>query len=327
MAAIDSSPDFSVVVPIYDEVETIEALFARLTAVADGLRGSVEFIFVDDGSNDGSAELLDDLTERDPRVVVVHLSRNFGLQPAIAVGLENTKGDAVVVMDGDLQDPPELIPELAERWRDGYDVVHAVRRSRAERGIKRWLISMFYRLLSVTNLEGTLYNAGNFSLIDARAVRTLQEMPERNRYFPALRVWIGFRQSTVEFDRLERHEGHPSQDLKRLVRLGFDALFGFSYAPLRIATAIGVVSAIGALFLTAVVVALKLFTDRAVLGWASIMTAILFLGAVQLIVIGILGEYVGRTHDEVTGRPYYIVDRISRQSDGHSQTRPDDGSS
>ena len=302
-------PYLSVVIPIYNEEQTLPELRRRLVEVLEGLGERFEVILVDDGSRDGSPGLLAAMNAGDARFKVLTLARNFGHQTALSAGLDHAGGEAVVLMDGDLQDPPELIPELVAKWEEGYEVVYAVKERRPEGWLKRACFRLFYRMLGqLSNVQLPL-DAGIFSILDRRTVELLRSMPERNRYISGLRAYAGGRQTGIRFARAARYAGAPRQTPRKLVRLALDALFSFSYVPLRLATYVGFgVSGLAFVVLVGVL-ALKLFTERALIGWASVMTALLFLGGVQLLTVGIIGEYIGRIFDEVKGRPYYIVER------------------
>lgn len=300
-------PLLSVVIPIKDEIETLPELCRRLADTLDGELSDSEVVFVDDGSRDGSREWIAERHAADPRFRMVVLSRNFGLQAAVTAGLAHASGRAVVLMDGDLQDPPEVLPELVARWRAGHDVVHTVKATRREAWPRRLAFRAFYALIRALSKTELPVQAGLFSLMDRRVVDQLRGMPERDRYLAGLRSWVGFRQTSVEYDRDPRFAGRPRQSLGSLSRLALDGIFSFSDVPLRFATLFGTVVSVAAFLLMATVVYLKLFTDRAILGWASLMSSTLFLGGVILLTIGIIGEYVGRIYDEVKRRPLYIV--------------------
>jgi glycosyltransferase involved in cell wall biosynthesis len=302
-------PSLSVVIPIFNEETTLPELRRRLATVLEALAPDFEVVFVDDGSSDSSAGLLAAMSAEDPRYKILTLSRNFGHQTALSAGIDHASGAAVVLMDGDLQDPPELIPDLVAKWREGYDVVYAIKGKRKEGVLKRAGFRLFYRMLSrLASVELPL-DAGIFSIMDRRTVEILRSMPERNRYISGLRAYSGGRQTGIRFERGARYAGAPRQTTRKLARLALDALFSFSYVPLRLATYVGLgASAIAFAFL-ATVLYFKLFTDLAITGWASVMSAVLFLGGVQLVTVGIIGEYIGRIFDEVKGRPYYVIDR------------------
>ena len=302
-----------IVIPLYNERDLLPELIERIDAAADALAAwSVQVILVDDGSRDGSRAWLANLEARGDRYRVLLLSRNFGHQAAITAGINEAQGDAVVIMDGDLQDPPELISQLVERWEAGADVVRAVRRSRAESGPRAWGFTLFHRLLHrVTDLpdEG---DTGVFALLDREALQALRSLPERHRFLPGLRSWIGFRQERVEFDRPDRATGKPRQSLWRLASYALDAFFSFSYKPLRFMTLAGlVISTLGFALASVFVVRRLLKYEIADIGFTTLVTLILFLGGVQLICFGVLGEYVARIYDEVKARPLYVVQRRS----------------
>ncbi|HUI09558.1 MAG TPA: glycosyltransferase family 2 protein [Bacteroidota bacterium] len=302
---------YSVIIPVYNEEQTIPELYARLAAAASPLDAPVEIVFVDDGSRDRSYELLASLHGRDARVKVLRLSRNFGHQIAISAGLEAAQGDAVVLMDGDLQDPPELLPAMVNRWKEGFAVVYTVKKSRRENPLKRFAFTSFYRILHTLSSIQIPMDAGNFSLLDRRVVDVLRAMPERNRYISGLRAWAGFPQTSVAYDRDPRFAGKPQMSLGRLVHLALDGIFSFSNVPLRLAIYIGLLTAALAFAGALYVVYAKLFTDRAILGWASTILSVLFVGGMILVTLGVIGEYISRIYEEVKKRPLYVVrDRI-----------------
>lgn len=317
----DGSPQLSIVVPIKDEIEILPELTRRLTAVIDDQMPDAEIVFVDDGSMDGSARWIAEKHAEDPRIKLVRLSRNFGHQAAVTAGLAHARGKAIVLMDGDLQDPPELIPTLVRKWREGNEVVHTVKIRRQESLARRIAFRAFYRMIRSLSSETDLpLQAGLFSLLDRRVVDELNIMPERNRYLAGLRSWVGFRQTAVDYERDARYAGTPRVSVMRLFRLAFDGIFSFSNLPLRLATLLGLVVSLAAFLLMATILYLRLFTDRAILGWASLMTSILFLGGVILVTIGIIGEYTGRIYDEVKRRPLYVVaERMGLESDASEQ--------
>jgi dolichol-phosphate mannosyltransferase len=266
-----------------------------------------ELVIVDDGSTDATPLILDTLSGEDPRVGVVHLSRPFGHQAALSAGLDHAQGDVIVTLDADLQDPPELIPEMVERWREGNDVVIAVRRTR--RGEPAWrmaMIRLFYRLFGRAVGSEHAENAGDFRLCDRRALNVLLAMPERSRYLRGMARWIGFRQTTVPYDRDERFAGETKYPLRKLIRLALDAVASFSDAPLRLASYFGLVIA-GVAFCGLPLAIAARIAGLYVPGIASVVIIVLFLGGIQLITVGIIGEYVGRIYQEVKRRPLYVV--------------------
>jgi glycosyltransferase involved in cell wall biosynthesis len=310
---------YSIVIPVYNEVEVLPSLYTRLTRVMEGLVEPYEIIFVNDGSNDGSLPLLRDLRAGDERVKLLGLSRNFGHQLAITAGLDHSSGQAVVVMDADLQDPPEVIPQLVDQWRKGYDIVFAVREKRRGEGLfKRATAALFYRLLRRLTSTEIPVDAGDFRLMSRKAVDTLKSTRERSRFIRGLSGWIGFQQTSVPYVRDVRYAGTTKFPLKKMVRFAFNGLLSFSSVPLQMASYLGfVVSSVSFVYI-AYAVWLKLFTNHTILGWTSVMVAVLFLGGVQLLCLGIIGEYIGRIYDEVKQRPLYIIDEV----DGLDQRSP-----
>jgi dolichol-phosphate mannosyltransferase len=306
-----SHPVFSIVVPIYNEEEVLPELYRRLTGAMDAQGETYELVFVNDGSRDRSLELLRALADGDSRLKVIDFARNFGHQAAITAGMELATGDAVVVIDADLQDPPEVIARLAEKWRAGYEVVYAVREKRQGDSLfKRSTAAAFYRLLRrVTSVDIPL-DTGDFRLMDRRAIEAFKGLRERHRFVRGLVSWIGFRQTGVSFVRDERHAGVTKYPLRKMLKFAFDGLTSFSFAPLQLATYSGFVTAFTAFLGILWVVWVKLFTTEALPGWASQIVCTLLLGGIQLISLGIIGEYIGRIYDEVKGRPLYITREI-----------------
>lgn len=301
------APVISVVVPMLNEAENLAALHGRLTQVLSALQLPYELIMVDDGSTDGTYEGLCRLHARDPRLKCLRLARNFGHQAALTAALAHATGQAVIVMDADLQDPPEVIPDLLDRWRQGFDVVYAIRRHRKEPIAKRLAYAFFYRLLHRVAAVDVPLDAGDFCLMGRRVVEQLNALPERNRFVRGLRTWVGFRQTGVEYEREARHAGRSQYGFWKLVRLAVDGLVSFSYVPLRVASTVGFFVSLGSLLVGLYYLALRLAGHREPAGFAGIIISVLFLGGVQLITIGIMGEYVGRIFDEVKHRPVYIV--------------------
>lgn len=297
----------SVVIPVFNEEETLDALRVRLEKTLDELGEPYEVLFVNDGSSDRTEHLVREFHEANPRLKLLNFSRNFGHQVAVTCGLDHASGQAVVVMDGDLQDPPEVLPDLVKRWREGYDVVYAVRQDRKENVLKRAAYTTFYRLLhSVSYLDIPL-DSGDFSLVDRRVVDVLCSMPERNRFVRGLRTWVGFRQTGYEYSREARFAGESKYNMTRLLSLAFDGLVSYSYVPLRLVSNVGLgVSAVALLYMGYLLMAWTI-GDRAIEGWVSTVVIMLFLGGVQLLSLGVIGEYVGRIFEEVKRRPQYIV--------------------
>jgi dolichol-phosphate mannosyltransferase len=295
----------SVVAPMYNERDGAREFVARTLGALEGY--PLELILVDDGSDDGTGEELDALADGDPRVKVVRLSRNFGHQTALTAGLDHAGGGAVVMMDADLQDPPEVIPELVTRWRQGVDVVYAVYRTRVgETRFKVASARLFYRLMSRLAQVDLAPDAGDFRLLDRRALDAVLAMRERNRFLRGMTVWVGFTQAAVEYERDARFAGETKYTLRRMVRFSLDAIASFSQLPLQIATMLGFVfSAVAFIGLPAVIVAR--FAGVYVPGISTLLFVVLLLGGIQLITVGLIGEYVGRIYDEVKGRPLYLV--------------------
>jgi dolichol-phosphate mannosyltransferase len=304
--------ELSVVVPMFNEEEMVPAFHAEVTRVLKGAGVSFEVIYVDDGSRDGTLDKLRALQAADPAVRVLSFSRNFGHQAAMSAGLDAAAGRAVAIMDGDLQDPPALLPAMMEKWREGFDVVYAVRRSRdGETLFKRFTAHVFYRFLRAAAGIDLPVDTGDFRLVDRKVVDALRALPERNRFLRGLVSWIGFRQTGVPFDRPARAAGETKFSLWKMVRFAVDGITSFSVLPLRLVTATGFLCAGISAVLLGWALYVKLFTDQGVQGWTSIMGVVLFLGGVQLLSVGILGEYVARLVDETKRRPLYLIrDRL-----------------
>jgi glycosyltransferase involved in cell wall biosynthesis len=299
----------AVVVPIYNEEDNLPELSRRLADACGRIEGARwQVIYVDDGSTDKSVAIIMEQHRADPRFTLLQLSRNFGPYPALSAGLAHADADAVVTIDGDLQDPPEVIPDLVACWRSGGQVILAARRSRQDRGIRRIGAEMFHRIFGVLNDFHVPANTGIFGLLDRQAVEEFNRLPERNRYVPGLRYWIGFDRRVVYYDRLDRAHGAPKQSLRRLIHLALDSIFSFSYKPLKLMMVAGLgISSVA--FLVAVMYMAKrlLGYETAPLGFTTLVTLIGFLGGIQLIAIGLIGEYLGRIYDEVKQRPLYII--------------------
>lgn len=299
---------YSVVAPVYNEVEILPELRRRVGEVMDRLGEPWELVLVNDGSSDGSWESMRDMARTDPCVRVIGLARNFGHQIAVTAGLDHAAGDAVIVIDADLQDPPEVMLELIEKWREGYEVVYAVRSERVgESWFKQVTAKLFYRLVySITDVKIPL-DTGDFRLLDRKVVEALKHMRERHRFIRGMTSWVGFKQTGVAYKRRARFAGETKYPLRKMIRLAINAITGFSYFPLQLATYFGFVCAAVSAASIPVVVYLRLFGHEALTGQATTLIAVLFLGGVQLISLGIIGEYLGRIYDEVKGRPLYVV--------------------
>ena len=298
----------SVVVPAYNEEQSLAEFHKRLSAVLDGVDGASEILYVNDGSSDDTLALLNTLRESDPRVGIVDLSRNFGKEIALTAGLDHARGEAVVVIDADLQDPPELIPEFIERWKQGYDVVYAQRASReGESWLKKLTAHVFYRLIQRISRVRIPADTGDFRLLSRRAVEALKRLPEQHRFMKGLFAWIGYAQVAVPYHRDRRFAGKSKWSYWRLWNLAVEGITSFTIAPLKIATYAGLFTALAAFVYGLVIIYKTLVYGNPVAGYPSLMAVILFLGGVQLMTIGIIGEYLGRMFDETKGRPLYLV--------------------
>jgi dolichol-phosphate mannosyltransferase len=304
------TPTFSIVAPVYNEETTLPYFYHRVVKVMESLGEPFELILINDGSQDGSYHVMRRLREDDPRVRVIDFSRNFGHQVAISAGLDYARGAATVIIDSDLQDPPEVIPELVARWRDGAEVVYAQRARRAgETRFKLLTAAAFYRLIRRLAAIDIPPDTGDFRLVDRRVVGALRATREHRRFMRGLAVWVGFRQEAVRYERHERFSGTTKYPLQKMIRFSIDAITGFSYVPLQLATTLGF--ALAGLSILGIVIAglLRIF-HGAIVGQASTLILVLFLGGIQLIFLGIIGEYLGRIYDEVRNRPLYIVREV-----------------
>lgn len=299
---------YSIIAPIYNELENIPELYRRVREVMESIKEPWELILVDDGSIDGSTDAICELAQKDRCVRPVIFARNFGHQIAITAGWDYARGDAVVIIDADLQDPPELILEMAKKWKEGYEVVYAVRAEReGESWFKLWTASLFYRLIyRITDVKIPL-DTGDFRLMDRKVVNVLKQMRERHRFPRGMSAWVGFKQIGVEYKRAARRAGETKYPFRKMFRLALNAITSFSYFPLQVATYFGFASAGIAILAIPPVIYLRITGSQAFFGQATTLIAVLFLGGVQLISLGILGEYIGRLYDEAKGRPLYIV--------------------
>lgn len=304
---------YSFVVPLYNEEETLPELVRRLGAIADLLKMPTEIVLVNDGSRDGSIDLLRQFQQQDSRICYINLARNFGHQIAVTAGLNFVRGDMVVILDADLQDPPELIPEMIAKWRSGYQVVYAQRVSRSQESwSKRGFAYVFYRLLNQLSDVEIPTDTGDFCLLDRSVVNVLNQMPERTRYLRGLRSWVGFRQTAVTFSRDPRFAGDVKYTFRKSLRLALNGIVSFSQVPLRLAMYVGLLAAVVALLMALLILYWRIFVPNSPLtGFTMILVAIFFLGAVQLVSIGILGEYIGRIYEEVKGRPLYTIAEVA----------------
>lgn len=304
-------PVLSVVVPVFNEEENLLILYSRLSSVLKQTEPEYEIIFVDDGSRDGSLALLHQIADQDDRVTVIELARNFGHQVAISAGIDHARGQGVVIMDADLQDPPEVLPRFIEKWREGHDVVYAIRTERKEGFLKRTAYALFYRLLQrIASIEIPL-DAGDFCIMDRKVVDILVCMPERNRFVRGIRSWVGLDQVGVEYARQARYAGKPKFTFSRLMFLAMDGLISFSYIPLRMITLLGFGVSFISILLAIGYTIQKLTRGLTPPGFATTVVAIFFLAGIQLITIGVIGEYVGRIFEEVKRRPLYVIRRVT----------------
>lgn len=309
-----SRPTLSVVIPVFNEQENLPVLYARIIAEVEKVEPDFEILFVDDCSRDNSLDYLRELSNHDPRVGVISLARNFGHQIAISAGLDQARGNAVVVMDADLQDPPEVIGEFILKWREGHDVVYAIRERRKESWFMRMAYAGFYRLLQrVANIEIPL-DSGDFCLMDRRVVDLLVNMPERNRFVRGIRSWVGLDQIGLPYERQARYSGRTKYSYYRLVTLALDGLVSFSYLPLRVISIVGILVSVISVILALGYTVQKLTVGLNPPGFATTVVAIFFLAGIQLITIGLIGEYVGRIFEEVKRRPLYVIRQVIRKT-------------
>jgi polyisoprenyl-phosphate glycosyltransferase len=303
------------VIPIYNEEENIREMYRRIVEVIEKLEGETEVILVDDGSSDHSLHFIREIHQRDRRIRYISFARNFGHQIAVTAGLNFVRGKVTIVMDADLQDPPELILDMLEHWRQGYQVVYAQRISRKkENWFKRFMAYSFYRILRILADVDIPADTGDFCLMDKQVVDVLNSMPERNRYIRGLRAWVGFRQTSVQFERDPRFAGKEKYTFGKSLALAINGIVSLSKMPLKLATYLGTISAIVALLMIVMVLYWRLFNlATPLIGYTLITIALFFLGSVQLLCLGILGEYIGRIYEEVKGRPIYTVKEISNR--------------
>ena len=303
-------PFLSIVIPVYNEEEVLPLLLERLRRLLDALPGGAEAWFVNDGSQDHSSEILVQEAQRDPRIMVLELSRNFGHPIAITAGLDHAEGDAVVVMDADLQDPPEIIPQLIARYREGFDVVHARRSARHdETAVKRFSARLFYKIMRLTTDHPPEIDVGEFRLMSRDVVASLRIFRERHRLVRGLVKWLGFRQTTLDFERPGRAAGVTKYPFAKMLRLSWDAMTSFSVAPLRVATLLGAAALLLAVALSAYALYARFVLALALPGWTALGLLNLFSSGVVLLSVGVIGEYVGRIFEEVKGRPLYVIQR------------------
>lgn len=296
----------SVVIPVFNEEKNIPILYRRLKKTLNKISPSHEIIFIDDGSKDNSLKNLLRIRSKDKKVKIISFSRNFGHMPAVAAGIKHSYGKKVVIMDADLQDPPEVITEMWKKSKEGYEVVYGIKEKRKENFTKRFLFKMFYRVMNSISAYKMPLDSGTFSMVDQKVISILASLPEKNKYLSGLRAWTGFRQTGVIYERGKRFSGKETS-LRKLIKLALDGMISFSYVPLRAASLIGFICAGLAIIAIIVVIFLKIFFGWGLIGWASTMTTILLVSGVQLITLGIIGEYLSRIYDEVKSRPEFII--------------------
>jgi dolichol-phosphate mannosyltransferase len=310
-------PLYSIVIPLYNEEDVAGECIRRVTAVCEKLDGSYEVIFVDDGSEDSTREIIGKACAENPALKLISFSRNFGHQVAITAGMDHSSGDAVIVMDADLQDPPEVIPSLIEKYKEGYDVVYAVRSERkGETALKRWTSKAFYRFLRYMCSIDIPVDTGDFRLISRKVCDVMKTLTERNRYVRGLVSWVGFKQTAVEYVREKRFAGETKYPLGKMIKLSIDGITSFSSKPLTMSKNLGYITAAAGFIYMIVVLIQKFILDRTVQGWASLAVLILIIGGAQLIMLGVIGEYIARIFDESKNRPLYIIeDKINFNGD------------
>jgi len=307
------NPRISIAIPAFNEADVLPELLERVGSLLDDLPGGPhELVIVDDGSTDDTLAILQRASTRDDRILVVALARNFGHQPALTAALDHVTGDVAVVMDADLQDAPEVIPRMLQHYREGYDVVYAQRASRPEGPFLRACYLLFYRTLAALAEVRLPLDSGDFALLSRRVVLHLRQMPEHHRYLRGLRTWVGFRQLGLPVDRQPRASGSSKYGLLRLVKLATDGLFAFSTIPLRVASAIGATAIAACSLFALYAIYAKLVLHRSPQGFTALFVAVTFLAGVQLLFLGVIGEYLGRVYEEVKGRPLYVVERLVR---------------
>jgi len=299
---------YTIIVPVYNEEEVIQETYRRLTRVMESINEPYELLFVNDGSRDQTGEIISAFARADERIRLLDFSRNFGHQIAITAGMDHARGNAIVIIDGDLQDPPELIPQMIEKWREGYEVVYAQRTQRkGETLFKKWTAALFYRVLGTMSEVKIPVDTGDFRLIDRKVCDALINIREKNRFVRGLVSWVGFRQTALEYVREERFAGETKYPLRKMLRFSLDGITSFSYKPLKLAMYLGfVVTSLSFVYLL-ISLAQKLFTASTSTGWAPLIACLMFLNGVMLVFFGILGEYIGRIYDESKNRPLYIL--------------------
>lgn len=299
---------YSIIIPVYNEEAVVQETYSRLTRVMQVIGEPYELLFINDGSRDRTAEIIEGLAKSDNCVRLLDFSRNFGHQIAITAGMDYARGDAIVIIDADLQDPPELIPQMIDKWKEGYDIVYAQRSKRkGETLFKKWTAALFYRALRMLTEVDIPLDTGDFRLIDRKVCDAMRGIREKNRFVRGLVSWVGFRSCAVEYVREERFAGVTKYPLKKMLRFSMDGITSFSYKPLKLATYLGFIISLASFIYLLISLGQRLFTSSTVAGWSSLIACLLLLNGVILIILGILGEYVGRIYDETKNRPLYIL--------------------
>jgi len=301
---------YSIILPVYNEAQNIFQIYKRTKNVLRKLRNTHEFILINDGSRDTSFIQLQKLHRQDKTVKIINFSRNFGHQTAVTAGLQFAQGKYVAILDADLQDPPEVLPEFFNKLEEGYDTVYAIRRKRKEHIVKRFLYSTFYRLLKFISTTDIPLDSGDFCVMNSRVVRAINSLPERNRFIRGIRSWVGFKSIGIEYERAARYAGNSKYTYTKLMKLAFDGLFSFSYVPLQLMFAFGLISLAFSFIGILIVFYLRFFTNTLVPGFATTIILVLFIGGLQLFSFGIVGEYVRRIYDEIKQRPQYIIESL-----------------
>jgi dolichol-phosphate mannosyltransferase len=318
---VSEAVTYSVVVPVYNEEPVVLETYKRLKQVMDSVNETYEIIFINDGSRDKTAFIISEICETDKNIKLLDFSRNFGHQVAITAGMDYTEGDAIIVIDADLQDPPEVIPKMIEKWKEGYDVVYGKRIERkGDTFFKKFTAAAFYRLLKRMTDVDIPVDTGDFRLIDRKVCNALAQIPERSRYVRGLISWLGFKQTGLEFSRDKRFAGETKYPLKKMLKFAFDAITSFSYKPLKLATYVGtLISIVGFIYLLVVIIQAILGSTQP--GWASIIAVNLVFNGIVLVILGIIGEYIGRIYDEAKGRPLYIIKQLRNFEEGKKGLR------
>jgi len=315
-----ANPVYSVVIPAYNEQEVINEAYARITNVMKGMGELYELIFINDGSTDETAQIIAGFCEKDTSVRLINFTRNFGHMAAISAGMEHTRGDGIFIIDADMQDPPEVFPKMAEKWKEGFHVVYGKRVKRKGESIfKRWSARVFYRFLRRMTPVDLPSDTGEFRLIDRKVCDAVNKLPEKSRYIRGLVSWVGFKQIPVEYERDKRFAGVTKYPLKKMLKFAMDAITSFSYKPLKLATSLGFIISLLSFLYIIYILYERIFTDRTVTGWTSTLAVILFTQGIVLMILGLMGEYIGRIYTELQNRPTYIVQEIIGNDEGEKR--------